>query len=95
MYEDRKARATETWHSLMDKSEIRLTVQVQNGALLRLPENYLKQGFISREERESVVIQATKRYATSCGMMRWRGNQGFEKKLRAVDARDGFTSAGL
>ncbi|MEB0222936.1 hypothetical protein [Pseudomonas sp. 10S4] len=47
----------------MDKPEIRKTVQVQHEELLRLTEEYLKQGFISREERESLVIETTKRYA--------------------------------
>jgi hypothetical protein len=63
MYEDRKAQALETWHSLMDKREIRMTAQEQYEELLRLAEEYLKQGFINLDERKGLVTEATKRYA--------------------------------
>jgi hypothetical protein len=36
MYEDRKAQALETWHSLLIKPEIRMTAQEQYEELLRL-----------------------------------------------------------
>jgi lipopolysaccharide biosynthesis regulator YciM len=63
MYEDRKAQALETWHSLLIKPEIRMTAQEQYEELLRLAEEYLKQGFIDRDERKGLVSEATKRYA--------------------------------
>ncbi|QKG67057.1 hypothetical protein HP062_16545 [Pseudomonas sp. B14-6] len=63
MYEDRKAQALETWHSLVDKAESRMTAQEQYEELLRLAEEYLKQGFINRDERKDLVTEATKRYA--------------------------------
>jgi hypothetical protein len=62
MYEDRKAQALEAWHTLLAKPEIRMTAQEQYEELLRLAEEYLKQGFISRDERKGLVIEATKRY---------------------------------
>ncbi|MFJ3367993.1 hypothetical protein [Pseudomonas sp. NPDC086251] len=63
MYEDRKAQALETWHSLLVKPEIRMTAQEQYEELLRLAEEYLKQGFINLDERRSLVTEATQRYA--------------------------------
>jgi len=62
MYEDRKAQALETWHALLSKPEIRMTAQ-EHEELLRLAEEYLKQGFIDREERKGLVSEATQRYA--------------------------------
>ena len=63
MYEDRKAQALETWHTLLVKPEIRMTAQEQNKELLRLAEEYFKQGFIDRDERKRLVSEATQRYA--------------------------------
>ena len=63
MYEDRKARALEEWHLLLSKPEIRMTAQEHYEELLRLAEEYLKQGFINRDERKILVTEATKRYA--------------------------------
>lgn len=63
MYEDRKAQAHETWHSLLSKPEIRMTAQEQYEELLRLAERYFKQGFIDRDERKVLVTEATRRYA--------------------------------
>jgi hypothetical protein len=63
MYEDRKAQALGTWRSLIDKPEIRMTAQEQYEELLRLAEEYLKQGFINLDERRSLVTEATQRYA--------------------------------
>lgn len=63
MYEDRKAQALETWHSLLAKPEIRMTAQEQYEELLRLAEKYMKQGFINRDERKVLVTEATNRYA--------------------------------
>jgi lipopolysaccharide biosynthesis regulator YciM len=40
-----------------------MTAQEQYEELLRLAEEYLKQGFIDREERKRLVIEATQRYA--------------------------------
>jgi lipopolysaccharide biosynthesis regulator YciM len=63
MYEDRSKHALATWHKLLERPEIRMTAQEQYEELLRLAEEYLKQGFIDREERKRLVIEATQRYA--------------------------------
>jgi lipopolysaccharide biosynthesis regulator YciM len=63
MYEDRKTRALVTWRKLLDSPEIRMTAQEQYEELLRLAEEYLKQGFIDRDERKHLVTEATERYA--------------------------------
>jgi lipopolysaccharide biosynthesis regulator YciM len=63
MYEDRRKHALATWHKLLERPEIRMTAQEQYEELLRLAEEYLKQGFIDREERKRLVIEATQRYA--------------------------------
>jgi len=63
MYEDNKEQALATWHSLLAKPEIRMTAQAQYEELLRLAERYFKQGFIDRDERKVLVIEATRRYA--------------------------------
>jgi lipopolysaccharide biosynthesis regulator YciM len=63
MYEDRKLQALETWHKLLDHPQIRMNAEEQYEELLRLAEEYLKQGFIDRDERKQLVTQATRRYA--------------------------------
>ncbi|WP_408600467.1 hypothetical protein [Pseudomonas sp. PLMAX] len=40
-----------------------MTAEEQYEELLRLAEEYLKQGFIDREERKGWVSEATQRYA--------------------------------
>jgi lipopolysaccharide biosynthesis regulator YciM len=67
MNENRKAQALETWHSLLIKPEVRMTAQEQYEELLRLAEEYLKQGFIDRDERKGLVSEATQRYAQAVG----------------------------
>ncbi|VEF11938.1 Uncharacterised protein [Pseudomonas fluorescens] len=62
MYEDRRGQALVTWHKLLERPEIRMTAQEQYEELLRLAEEYLKQGFINRDERKRLVIEATHRY---------------------------------
>jgi hypothetical protein len=63
MYEDRKLQALETWHKLLDHPQIRMNAEEQYEELLRLAEEYLKQGFIDRDQRKELVTQATRRYA--------------------------------
>jgi lipopolysaccharide biosynthesis regulator YciM len=63
MYEDRKLQALETWHKLLDHPQIRMNAEEQYEELLRLAEEYLKQGFIDRDQRKQLVTQATRRYA--------------------------------
>lgn len=63
MFEDQKALALETWHSLLSNPEIRMTAQEQYEELLRLAEEYLKNGFINRDERKVLVTETTHRYA--------------------------------
>jgi lipopolysaccharide biosynthesis regulator YciM len=63
MYEDRKGQALAIWHKLLKQPEIRMTAQEQYEELLRLAEEYLKQGFIDRDERKRLVTEATHRYA--------------------------------
>ncbi|MBK5355579.1 hypothetical protein JFU37_24140 [Pseudomonas sp. TH41] len=63
MDEDRKSQALATWQQLLGRSEVRMTAQEQYEELLRLAEQYLKQGFIDRDERKHLVTEATKRYA--------------------------------
>ncbi|MNI41179.1 hypothetical protein D3C73_954250 [compost metagenome] len=65
MYEDRKAQALETWQSMLAIPEIRATAQEQYEELLRLAEDYSIKGFINRDERKGLVMEATKRYAHS------------------------------
>lgn len=63
MYEDRRGQALATWHKLLERPEFRMTAQEQYEELLRLAEEYSKQGFINRDERKHLVIEATQRYA--------------------------------
>jgi lipopolysaccharide biosynthesis regulator YciM len=63
MHEDRKSQALASWQKLLDRSEVRMTAQEKYEELLRLAEEYLKKGFIDREERKHLVTEATKRYA--------------------------------
>jgi lipopolysaccharide biosynthesis regulator YciM len=63
MYEDRRLQALETWHKLLYHPEVRMNAEEQYEELLRLAEEYSKQGFIDREERKQLVMEATKRYA--------------------------------
>jgi hypothetical protein len=63
MYEDRRKHALATWHKLLERPENQMTAQEQYEELLRLGEEDLKQGFIDRDERKRLVIEATQRYA--------------------------------
>ncbi|MBZ9780965.1 hypothetical protein K9857_05310 [Pseudomonas sp. REP124] len=65
MNEDRKVLALEVWHSLLGKPEMRGTAPEQYEELLRLAEDYWRQGVIDRDERRGLVIAATERYARS------------------------------
>ena len=63
MYENRKWQALAGWHKLLERPEIRMTAQEQYEELLRLAEEYSKQGIIDRDERKHLVTEATQRYA--------------------------------
>jgi hypothetical protein len=63
MYEDRRLQALEVWKKLLEHSEVRMNAQEQYEELLRLAEEYSKQGFIDHEERKQLVTEATRRYA--------------------------------
>jgi lipopolysaccharide biosynthesis regulator YciM len=63
MYEDRRLQALEVWHKLLNHPETRMNAEEQYEELLRLAEEYSKQGFIDQEERKQLVMEATKRYA--------------------------------
>jgi hypothetical protein len=62
MYEDRKAHALEAWHKLFNHPEIRMSAPEQYDELLRLAEEYCDEGFITREERRSMIEKATANY---------------------------------
>ncbi|MFL1495597.1 hypothetical protein ACI77J_28105 [Pseudomonas sp. O64] len=62
MYEDKKARAIETWQRLLNYPEIRMSAPEQYEELLRLAEEYCEEGFITREERRAMIENATANY---------------------------------
>jgi hypothetical protein len=63
MYEDRRLQALEAWHKLFNHPEVRMNAEEQYEELLRLAEEYSRQGFINLEERKRLVMEATQRYA--------------------------------
>jgi len=62
MYEDRKAKALETWQRLLNHPKIRMSAPEQYDELLCLAEEYCEEGFITREERRSMIEKATANY---------------------------------
>jgi hypothetical protein len=53
----------EAWHKLFNHPEVRMNAEEQYEELLRLAEEYSRQGFINLEERKRLVMEATQRYA--------------------------------
>jgi hypothetical protein len=61
----RKSQALTAWEKLFEKPEIRMDVEEQYEALLRLADDFEEQGVISPGERTELIGKATAFYAKS------------------------------
>lgn len=61
----RKSQALAAWQKLFNQPEIRMDVEEQYEALLRLADDFEEEGIISREERRELIEKATVFYAQS------------------------------
>ncbi|MNJ18700.1 hypothetical protein D3C77_130070 [compost metagenome] len=65
MIDDDREKALEAWRQLYAIPELRMSAAEKYDELVSLADKYQRQGLIDAEEKNSLILEATERYATA------------------------------